>query len=92
MIEKKTHFLFDAEKNRLLQKTRRVSFEQIIDQIKAGEILAVTRNKKDYPGQLIAIIKLNGYAYQVPLRVRKGYIQLITVFPSRKYTKKLLNR
>ena len=92
MIENNTHFLFDVEKDRLLKKTRRVSFDQIIDRIKAGAILAVTHNKKEYPGQLIAIIELNGYAYQVPLRVRNGYIQLITVFPSRKYTKKLINR
>ena len=92
MIEKETYFLFCAEKDKLLQETRRVSFNQVIDRIKAGAILAVTRNKKEYPGQLIAIIELNGYAYQVPLRVRKGYIQLITAFPSRKHTKKLIKQ
>ncbi len=43
-----------------------------------------------YPSQRLLIVEMNGYACVVPFEEREGVIRLITVFPSRKMTKKYL--
>ena len=47
-------------------------------------------NQDKYPGQRIAIIRINDYAYLVPYVQEKEAIFLKTIIPSRKATNKYL--
>ncbi|MBU1088820.1 toxin [Patescibacteria group bacterium] len=87
---------FSEEKNLLLQQTRGVGFDQVINAIKNNKILdnLKHKNKKKYPKQRILIIKIKNYIYAVPYVIdkRKKTIFLKTVYPSRVLTNKYLKR
>lgn len=53
-----------------------------------GDILDVVAhpNPVDYPGQMIAIVKIDDYAYLVPYVQEGEEIFLKTIIPSRKAT------
>ncbi len=86
-------FRWDNEKNEWLKKQRGVSFEQVVILLEREDVLEVVEhpNQDKYPGQRIAIVRINDYAYLVP------YIQdgeeiflksIIPSSPSRKATNK----
>ena len=83
---------FSEEKNVWLKKTRGVDFYEIIRAIKRGKILKILThpNKQKYPKQKFFLVKLKKYIFFVPFVVENDYIFLKTIYPSRKYTKKLL--
>lgn len=83
------NFIFDRTKNAKLKAERGVSFEDIIYCINEKHILDIVPhpNKKKYPHQMVLIVNINDYAYQVPFEIRDEGIWLITAFPSRKATK-----
>lgn len=87
---------FDEEKNLLLQVTRGISFEMVIEAITKNKILddLKHKNSKKYPRQKMLVIKINNYAYAVPYVINKqrGTIFLKTVYPSRVLTKKYLKK
>lgn len=87
---------FNEEKNLLLQATRGISFEMVIEAITKNKILddLKHKNSKKYPNQKILVIKINNYVYAIPyvLNEKKGEIFLKTVYPSRILTKKYLKR
>jgi uncharacterized DUF497 family protein len=83
-------FRWDNEKNEWLKKHRGICFEQVVILMERGDILDVIEHPKqdEYPGQMIAIIKINDYAYLVPYLQGGDDIFLKTIIPSRKATNK----
>ncbi len=92
----KLNIEFSEEKNLLLQQTRGVSFQEVIDAIKNNRVLddLKHKNRKKYPKQRILIIKIKNYIYAVPYVIdkRKKIIFLKTVYPSKILTNKYLKR
>ena len=88
------YFDWDKKKNIILMKERSISFEIIIAQISEGEILDRVQhpNTKQYPNQHIFIIEIDEYVYAVPYVEDDEKIFLKTIIPSRKLTKKYLNK
>lgn len=86
------YFSWDNEKNEQFKQERGVSFEQIVYQIEAGEILDIIENPKreKYADQFIFVIELEGYAYLVPYVEDEYEVFLKTIIPNRKATKKYL--
>ena len=83
-------FRWDNEKNELLKNNRGVCFEQVVLLMERGEVLDTIEhpNQERYPGQKIAVVMIDAYAYLVPYVEQKGEIFLKTIIPSRKATNK----
>jgi len=83
-------FRWDNEKNELLTKDRGVCFEQAVILMEREEILETVEhpNQNRYPGQKIATIVIDDYAYLVPYVQESDEIFLKTIIPSRKATNK----
>jgi len=81
--------IWDDEKGQKLKKEREVDFEDIVILIEGGFVLAIINhpNKEKYPNQKMYVINVDGYAYCVPYLENEQSVHLITIFPSRKYTK-----
>jgi len=88
------YFDWNQQKNKKLIKERKVSFEMIVTCIKNGDILDKVKhpNQKKYPGQHIYIIEMDEYVYAVPFVEDDEKIFLKTIIPSRKLTKKYLQK
>jgi len=84
---------WNEEKNQLLQLTRGISFEEILEKIEKKEILARKKhpNSKKYPNQMIFVFKIKGYIYYVPYVEDEKSIFLKTIIPSRKLNKEYNN-
>ena len=83
-------FNWDNEKNQKLIIERNISFEQIVCAIEENHLIDVVQNpnQEKYQGQRWFIVDIKGYCYLVPFRETEEYYFLITIIPSRKYTKK----
>lgn len=84
---------FNEEKNQLLSATRRISFEDVIDCLQAGGLLAdIAHPSKGRPNQRIYVVKVGVYAFAVPyvIDVHKEEIFLKTIYPSRALTKRYI--
>ncbi len=81
-------FRWDNEKNELLKKNRGVCFEQVVLLMEREDVLDTMEhpNQDKYPGQKIAIVKINDYAYLVPYVQENEEVFLKTIIPSRKAT------
>jgi hypothetical protein len=81
-------FRWDIVKNELLKKNRGVCFEQVILLMEREDVLDTIEhpNQDKYPGQKIAILKINDYTYLVPYVQENEEIFLKTIIPSRKAT------
>ncbi|OHD67145.1 MAG: toxin [Spirochaetes bacterium RBG_16_49_21] len=82
-------YSWDTKKNETLKKLRGISFEEIVYYLSAGHLMDVIDNNK-YPDQSIFVIEMNKYIYLVPFKETENQITLITIFKSRKATKKYL--
>jgi len=85
---------YNAEKNVKLKEQRGISFEEIIYYINTGHLLDTIQhpNKNKYADQRFYVVDVDGYVHLVPF-VREGdRVFLKTIFPSRKHTKKYLER
>ena len=82
-------YSWNAEKNEQLQKTRGISFEEVVFHIQAGDEVDVYLhpNQERYPGQKVSVVVINDYAYLVPFVESEEGIFLKTIIPSRKATK-----
>jgi uncharacterized DUF497 family protein len=82
-------FNWDDEKNERLQKERNISFEVIVLAIENDQLLDVLvhPNPEKYKDQKLYLVAVGDYVYIVPFREENEEIFLITIFPSRKYTK-----
>jgi uncharacterized DUF497 family protein len=85
-----TVFYWNNEKNEWLKENRGVCFEQVVLLMEREEVLEVLEhpNQEKYPGQRIAIVEINEYAYLVPYVQEGDEIFLKTIIPSRKATSK----
>lgn len=83
-------FRWDNEKNEKLKKGRGVCFEQIVLLMEREDVLDTIEhpNQDKYPGQKVAIVKIENYIYLVPYVQERDEIFLKTIIPSRKATKK----
>ena len=88
------YFDWDEEKNKILIKERGISFEEIKIAVEEDKVLDEYDhpNQKRYPGQKVMVLKINNYAYLVPYVRDDEKVFLKTVIPSRKATKKYLER
>ena len=77
---------WNEEKNQLLQLTRKLSFEMVLEKLEKREILARREHpdKERYPHQYIFVLELNGYICYVPFVENDEEIFLKTIIPSRK--------
>ena len=92
MLPRVHEFDWDDEKNELLEKTRGVSFEDVVFHIENGDVLDIIRhpNASRYPNQRVIVLNVEGYVYLVPYVEQKGTRFLKTIIPSRKATKEYL--
>jgi len=83
---------WDEDKNEWLKRKRGVCFEQIVVLFEQDNLLEIVDNpnQKKYPGQKIAIVEIDGYAFLVPYEQHGDEIELKTIIPSRKATKQYL--
>ena len=87
-------FRWDNEKNEWLKNNRGVSFEQVVVLMERGDVLETVEhpNQDRYPGQRIATVRIDDYAYLVPYVQESEGIFLKTIIPSRKATNKYMRR
>lgn len=83
---------WSIEKNKWLQNERGITFEDVVYHLTHGGLLDTIEhcNQKQYPGQRIFIINIEGYACLVPFVEDEKVIFLKTIIPSRKMTKQYL--
>ena len=83
---------WNPDKNNWLKKNRNISFEQIIFHLSQGDIwmIADHLNQEKFPNQRIYFVVVENYIYLVPHIVKKDFIFLKTIIPSRKATKTFL--
>lgn len=84
---------FNEEKNQLLKATRKISFEDVLEALKKGKLLAdVAHPSQKHPRQRLYVVKIREYVYAVPYvsDTRKQEIFLKTIYPSRVLTKKYM--
>ena len=88
------NILWDEEKNSLLKQSRGIYFERVAVFLEQKQVLDVIDHpdQTKYPGQKVAIVEVDGYAYLVPYVPHKDGIFLKTIIPSRKATKQYLER
>jgi uncharacterized DUF497 family protein len=87
-------YTWNEEKNSLLKQERGVSFEQVVDHILRGDLLAIEvhSNQEKYPGQRIYVVRMNEYAYLVPFVEQGNVLFLKTIYPSRRATRRYLRK
>jgi uncharacterized DUF497 family protein len=87
-------FDWDQNKNELLKKERGITFEEIVFLIENDGVLAVENhpNQKKYPDQRIYVVSIDNYAYLVPFIEKEGRVFLKTIIPSRKATRKYIDK
>ena len=85
-------FVWDDSKNAWLIVERGISFDEIAYYIMNGHLVDVilNENQDKYPGQRIFVVNCAGYIHLVPFDESENDIQMKTIIPSRKATKKYL--
>ena len=86
------NFEWSEAKNEILKRTRGISFEEVVYNIRQRRVLAVIDhpNQVRYPGQVIIIVNIDEYAHKVPaVRTEQGYF-LKTVYPNSKANREYL--
>jgi uncharacterized DUF497 family protein len=83
---------WNPDKNDWLKKNRHISFEQIIFHLGQGDIWRTADHptQEKYPNQRIYFVIVENYVYLVPHIIKKDFIFLKTIIPSRKATKAFL--
>jgi uncharacterized DUF497 family protein len=84
------YFDWNDDKNEMLKKTRRVSFEQVELAIASGDLVDRIKHHDPvrYPNQKVFLVRIEDYIYSVPFVENKERIFLKTIIPNRKATKK----
>lgn len=87
-----TPYDWNDEKNEWLRQERGVTFEDIVFHLAQGGLLDTIEhpNQRQYPGQKIFIVNVEGYACLVQFVEDDERIFLKTIIPSRKMTKQYL--
>jgi len=86
------YFDWNEDKSKWLRWQRGITFEEIVFYILHGGLLDVLEhpNQKQYPGQRIFVVNVEGYVCLVPFVETEEMIFLKTIIPSRKMTQKYL--
>ena len=86
------NYRWNEEKNELLKQERGISFEEIVDHIRQGDLLFVKEhpNPERYPRQQMFVIRIGDYVYLVPFVQEDNVTFLKTIFPSRRETRNYL--
>lgn len=82
-------YSWNEEKNKLLEETRGIGFEQIINAINNHQVLEeiAHTNPHKYKNQKLIILEINNYVYCVPFVENGNSRFLKTIYASRKYKK-----
>ena len=82
-------YVWDEAKDRLLQRQRRISFDDVKYRLTSRDLLddIQSPNQQQYPGQRLYIVRINNRAWVVPYRRTGGYVFLYTAYPSEKFTR-----
>lgn len=85
---------WNREKNELLKIERNISFEEVIEAMFANNLLDDVKhpNRGKYANQRMFIVNIDQYVYMVSYIENEEKIFLKTIFPSRKATKKFLEK
>ena len=85
---------WNSEKNRKLIEGRNISFENVVFCLQHNALLddMVHPNHKKYPDQRIFVVAIDEYAYLVPYVETDDEIFLKTIIPSRKATKRYMEK
>jgi uncharacterized DUF497 family protein len=87
-------FSWNEDKNDLLKRHRKISFEEIVLSIESQQIVDVMEypNQEKYRGQIFILVEKENYIYVVPAYISDSgeECHLKTIYPSRKYTEKFL--
>jgi hypothetical protein len=86
---------FSEEKDLLLKATRGVGFEEVIQHLKNGDLLADKEHSdKARSHQRLYVVKIGNYAYVVPYVINRQTheIFLKTVYPSRRFTRQFIRK
>ena len=88
------HVNWNPDKNRMLIEERGISFEDMIFSLQSGQLLDDIShpNSTKYPTQRVFVVEMDGYAYLVPYVENEEEIFLKTIIPSRKATKRYLEK
>ena len=83
---------WNDEKNEWLRQVRGIRFEDVVFHLAHGGLLDTIEhpNQRQYSGQRIFIVNVEGYACLVPFVESEESIFLKTIIPSRKMTKLFL--
>ena len=86
------YFNWDPAKNDRLKHDRGISFEEVVFHIENGDEVDIFEhpNQDRYPGQRIAVVVVEDYAYLVPFVESEQEVFLKTIIPSRAATKRYL--
>ena len=84
------YYDWNSEKNELLKKLRRVSFEQVVLAIVSGDLTDRLKhpNPDQYPDQKVFLVEIEDCIYSVPYVEDDEKIFLKTIIPNKKATKK----
>jgi uncharacterized DUF497 family protein len=82
---------WDEAKNVDLKRARGVSFEDVVEAMETGLVLADEPhpNSARYPGQRVLVVQIAGYTHVVPYVPGDGRIFLTTIYPSRHAQRRL---
>ncbi len=80
---------WNEEKNQILQLTRGLSFEMVLDALEHEQIIDIKLhpNQEKYLNQKIFVVELNSYICYVPFVENETEVFLKTIIPSRKLNK-----
>ena len=80
---------WNPDKNEKLKKERNISFEEIVFHLSQGDVWKTSDhpNQKDYPGQRIYFVIVEGFIHVVPHVIEEETVFLKTIIPSRKATR-----
>lgn len=84
---------FNEEKHQLLKATRGIGFDEVIEAIGQGALLAdIAHPSVSRVNQRLYVVKIKEYAYAVPyvINKQKNEIFLKTVYPSSALTKRYM--
>ncbi len=87
-------FNWNPGKNEQIRAERGISFEEILFHIENGDVLDILQhpNQEQYQGQRIFVVEVNEYVHLVPFVEDEKEVFLKTIIPSRKATKKYLDK
>ena len=88
------YFAWDEAKNEKLKAERGIGFEEIVFHIHRGDVLDILEhpNRERYGGQRIFVVQREEYVFLVPFVEDEKIVFLKTIIPSRKATKRYLEK